>query len=112
MGIHWARELLDQNKNISADVLDLRTLLPWDKEAVKKTVQKTNRVMVLHEDSLTGGIGAEIVAWISEYCFEYLDAPVMREGSLDTPIPFSKELEENYLPKRRFEDKLKALVRF
>lgn len=112
MGVHWAKELLDKKKSISADVLDLRTLLPWDKEAVKKTVKKTNRVIVLHEDSLTGGIGAEIAAWISEHCFEYLDAPVMREGSLDTPIPFSKELEENYLPKRRFEDKLEALIRF
>lgn len=112
MGVHWAMELLDQNKYISADVLDLRTLLPWDKEAVKKTVQKTNRVLVLHEDSLIGGIGAEIAAWVSEYCFEHLDAPVMREGGLDTPIPFSKELEENYLPKKRFEDKLKALIGF
>lgn len=112
MGVHWAKELLDQNKKISADILDLRTLLPWDKEAVKETVQKTNRVMVLYEDNLSGGIGAEIAAWISEHCFEYLDAPVMREGSLDTPIPFSKHLEENYLPKRRFEDKMKALISF
>jgi 2-oxoisovalerate dehydrogenase E1 component len=78
---------------ISADILDLRTLLPWDKEAVEKTVRKTGKVIFLQEDCLTGGIGAEICAWISENCFEYLDAPVMREGSLDTPVPFAPNLE-------------------
>ncbi|MDP4680086.1 MAG: dehydrogenase E1 component subunit alpha/beta, partial [Cyclobacteriaceae bacterium] len=106
MGVHWAFDLLEKRKDISADVLDLRTLLPWDQVAVERTVKKTNRVLILHEDNLNGGIGAEIAAWISEKCFKYLDAPVMREGSLDTPVPFSKELEENYLPKQRRDEKV------
>ena len=112
MGVHWAFDLLEKRKDISADVLDLRTLLPWDQVAVERTVKKTNRVLILHEDNLNGGIGAEIAAWISEKCFKYLDAPVMREGSLDTPVTFSKELEENYLPKKRMEEKVDALIRF
>lgn len=80
---------------VNADVLDLRTLLPWDK-AVEQTVEKTGRVLVLHEDTLTGGIGAEISAWITEHCFRYLDAPVMRVASLDTAIPFAPTLENNF----------------
>lgn len=111
MGVHWALDVTREN-NISADILDLRTLLPWDKEAVQKTVAKTNRVLVLHEDSLTGGIGGEIAAWISEHCFELLDAPVMREGSLDTPVPFAKALEQDFLPKNRLADKIDRLIRY
>ncbi len=111
LGVHWALEAIDK-LGISADVLDLRTLLPWDKEAVAETTRKTNRVLVLHEDCLTGGIGGEISAWIGEHCFEHLDAPVMREASLDTPVPFAKALEENFLPKSRLKTKIQALMAY
>ena len=111
MGVHWALDAIKEH-GISADVLDLRTLLPWDKEAVENTVKKTGRVIILHEDCMTGGIGAEIAAWVSEHCFEYLDAPVMREASLDTPVPFAKALEENFLPKQRIKDKIDLLIRY
>lgn len=111
LGVHWALEAIDE-LGISADVLDLRTLLPWDKEAVAETTRKTNRVLVLHEDCLTGGIGGEISAWIGEHCFEHLDAPVMREASLDTPVPFAKALEENFLPKSRLKTKIQALMAY
>lgn len=112
MGVHWATEYLDQHPEISADVIDLRTLLPWDEEAVAATVKKTGKVLLLHEDCLTGGIGGELAAWIAEHCFEYLDAPVMRVGSLDTPVPFSANLEANFLPKQRLKDKIEALIAF
>lgn len=111
MGVHWALKAVE-DLGISADVLDLRTLLPWDKEAVKATVRKTGKVILLQEDCLTGGIGAEICAWISEHCFEHLDAPVMREGSLDTPVPFAPNLEKQFLPVERFTKKLKLLSDF
>lgn len=112
MGVHWATEIMLSLPDITADILDLRTLLPWDKEAVEQTVKKTGKVLVLHEDCLTGGIGAEIAAWVAEHCFQYLDAPVMREGSLDTPVPFSPSLEQNFLPKGRLKDKVERLVAF
>jgi len=112
MGVHWAQEILTQLPDVSADVLDLRTLLPWDKEAVLETVKKTHRVLVLHEDTLTGGIGAEIAAWISEHAFQYLDAPVMREASLDTAIPFASTLEQNFLPKGRLKNRIETLLKF
>ena len=108
MGVHWAKEIVAE-LGISADILDLRTLLPWDEEAVRKTVQKTGKVLVCHEDCLTGGMAGEIAAWISEHCFEYLDAPVMREGSLDTPVPFAPTLEQAFLPKGRIQEKLQKL---
>ena len=111
MGVHWAREAVKELQ-ASADILDLRTLLPWDKEAVRNTVKKTNKVLILHEDTLTGGIGAEISAWISENCFDSLDAPVLREASLDTPVPFSTPLEKNFLPQGRLKEKIKALLEF
>jgi 2-oxoisovalerate dehydrogenase E1 component len=109
MGVHWANEIVEKH-NLDVDILDLRTLLPLDMDAIYATAQKTGRVMVLHEDCLTGGIGGEISALISENCFEYLDAPVMREGSLDTPVPFDGELEKNFFPKERFEEKLLSLL--
>jgi 2-oxoisovalerate dehydrogenase E1 component len=112
MGVHWAKEVLDSMPDISADVVDLRTLLPWDKDAVAATVRKTGKVVVLHEDTLTGGIGAEISAWISEHCFRDLDAPVMRVGSLDTAIPFAPTLEKNFLPVGRLKEKVEELVRW
>lgn len=111
MGVHWAVKAVEE-LGISADILDLRTLLPWDQEAVKATVKKTGKVIFLHEDTLTGGIGAEICAWISEHCFTLLDAPVMREGSLDTPVPFAPPLEKQFLPVDRFKKKLKELAEY
>jgi 2-oxoisovalerate dehydrogenase E1 component len=97
---------------VHASILDLRTLLPWDKEAVAALVKKTNRVIVLHEDTLTGGVGAEISAWISEYCFRDLDAPVVRVASLDTPIPFAPTLEDNFLPKNRLIGAIETLLTY
>ncbi|MGI9545583.1 MAG: transketolase C-terminal domain-containing protein, partial [Cyclobacteriaceae bacterium] len=112
MGVQWAGEFLAAHPEINADVLDLRSLLPWDQEAVATTVQKTGRVLILHEDCQTGGIGGEIAAWISESCFQHLDAPVSRLGSLDTAVPFSSNLEDNFLPKGRLEGKLNELLAF
>ncbi|MEP2670539.1 MAG: dehydrogenase E1 component subunit alpha/beta [Cyclobacteriaceae bacterium] len=112
MGVHWAKEVVESLPDIKAEIIDLRTLLPWDKEAVEATVKKTNRVLVLHEDTLTGGIGAEISAWINEHYFNYLDAPVMRVASLDTPIPFMPALESNFLPKGRLKKKIEELANY
>jgi 2-oxoisovalerate dehydrogenase E1 component len=110
-GVHWAMQFANE-AGIDADIIDLRTLLPWDKEAVSESVKKTGRAFILHEDTLTGGIGAEIAAYISEHCFKYLDAPVMRSGSLDTPVPFNIALEQNFLPKERFKKELLRLLEF
>lgn len=110
MGVHWAKSVCEK-ENISADILDLRTLLPLDYTAIESTVKKTGKILVLHEDTLTGGIGGEIAAYISEHLFQYLDAPVMRCASLDTPIPFSIELEKNFLAESRLAvmiDKLRS----
>ncbi len=112
MGVHWAIELLNKHPEISADLVDLRTLVPLDVETIYNSVKKTGKAFILHEDTLTGGIGGELSALISEHCFEYLDAPVMREGSLDTPVPMNADLEINFLPKERFEKKLLDLVRY
>ncbi|MFY0644079.1 MAG: dehydrogenase E1 component subunit alpha/beta [Bacteroidia bacterium] len=108
IGVHWAKEAIEE-LNIHASILDLRSLLPWDKEAVKDVVIKTSKVLVLHEDTLTGGVGAEIAAWISEHCFEQLDAPVIRVGSLDTPVPFNAKLEHNFMAKARLHEALQRL---
>ncbi|MBS1518985.1 MAG: dehydrogenase E1 component subunit alpha/beta [Bacteroidetes bacterium] len=112
MGVHWAKKILNENTQISADLIDLRTLLPWDKDTVEESVMKTGKVIILHEDTLTGGIGAEISAYISEHFFKNLDAPVMRSGSLDTPVPFSTALEENFFQKEVFRKKLLELTEF
>lgn len=112
LGVHWAMEYLDQHKHVSADLIDLRTLLPWDKDMVTASVKKTGRVVVLHEDTLTGGIGGEISAEITEHCFEYLDAPVYRCASLDTPVPMNAELEWNFLPKKRFSEMMEKLLAY
>lgn len=112
LGVHWAMEALDQMPDLSADLIDLRTLLPWDKEAVIASVKKTGKVIVLHEDTLTGGIGGEIVSEISENCFANLDAPPVRCGALDTPVPMSAALEMNFLPKDRFMEQLKQLAAY
>lgn len=109
LGVHWAMETLDE-LGIDADLLDLRTLLPFDKEAIIATANKTGRVIILHEDTYTGGIGAELSAFITENCFEALDAPVMRVASLDTPVPFAANLEANFLPKERFKKEVERLL--
>ncbi len=109
LGVHWAIEALSNNPNIQADLIDLRTLAPLDTETIYASVRKTGKVIVMHEDTLTGGIAGEIAALITEHCFDYLDAPVMREGSLDTPVPMNVDLENNFLPKERFVEKLLKL---
>ena len=111
MGVHWAKEAVNKNK-LSADILDLRTLLPLDKDAIFETVKKTNRVLILHEDSLTGGIGGELSSLINENCFEFLDAPVIRCASLDTPVPFAKELEEQFLANNNLDEKINYLINY
>lgn len=107
-GVHWATEACAR-LGIDAEIVDLRTLLPWDKDALRAAVQKTGKVLVLHEDTLTGGIGAEIAAWISEHCFTALDAPVKRVGSLDTPVPLAKDLEDNFLGRKQLDAALSEL---
>lgn len=111
-GVHWAMEILEKHPEISADLIDLRSLQPLDYEAIKKSVHKTNKVIILQEDSLFGGIASDLSAWIMEDCFEYLDAPVKRVGSIETPIPFMNQLEEQYLPKHRFEKELLVLLQY
>jgi len=108
--VHWVLETLDKNLNISADVVDLRTLQPLDTETIYASVKKTGKAIILQEDSLFGGIASDISALIMEECFESLDAPVKRIASLETPIPFITQLEEQYLPKDRFEDELMSLL--
>jgi 2-oxoisovalerate dehydrogenase E1 component len=109
-GVVWAKELAEKYPDLSIEILDLRSLVPLDFEAVKATVQKTGKVIVLNEDCLTGSIASDIAAWIGENCFEMLDAPVKRVGGLDTPIPFAKVLETQFLPKGRLEEVLKELA--
>jgi 2-oxoisovalerate dehydrogenase E1 component len=111
-GVHWALETLAKNPEIKADLLDLRTLQPLDTEAIFKSVKKTGKVIILQEDTLFGGIASDISAMIMEECFEYLDAPVKRVGSLESAIPFTKALEDQYLPKQRFETALAELMAY
>ena len=108
--VHWALETLDKNPNISADLLDLRTLQPLDTEAIYASVRKTGRAIIYQEDSLFGGIASDISALLMENCFNFLDAPVKRVASLDSPIPFTKALEDQYFPKGRFEEALLELL--
>jgi 2-oxoisovalerate dehydrogenase E1 component len=109
MGVHYAMEAAEKNPSISIDIIDLRTLAPLDTEAIYHSVRKTGKVIVLHEDCLTGGIGGELVSIINENCFSSLDAPVKRVASLDTPVPFTDSLEDNFLPKQRFFEALVEL---
>jgi len=111
-GVHWAADYAREHTNISFDILDLRTLLPLDYDAIRASVERTGKVVVLHEDILTGGIGGEISAWITEYCFQNLDAPVLRCASLDTPVPFAIELEQNFLAKSRLDECIKKLLQY
>ncbi len=112
LGVHWAMEILDKHPEISADLIDLRCLAPLDIDCIQRSVKKTGRALILHEDTLTGGIGGELSALITENCFEYLDAPVTRCASLDTAVPMNADLEKSFLPKDRFEKKLLEIIRY
>ncbi|ULQ55553.1 dehydrogenase E1 component subunit alpha/beta [Flavihumibacter rivuli] len=111
-GVHWAEEYANAHPEISLDILDLRTLLPLDYDAIKNSVMRTGKVILLHEDTLIGGIGGEISAWISEHCFEWLDAPIMRCASLDTPVPFNIELEKQFLAKSRLGSTIQKILQY
>ena len=110
-GVHWALAL-SQKINANIEIIDLRTLLPWDKETVTASIKKTGKALVLHDACITGGIGADIAAWIGENLFEHLDAPVKRIGSIDTPVPFTKTLEDVFLPQSAFENEVAALIAY
>ena len=111
-GVHWAEDYASEHTDVSIDILDLRTLLPLDYEAIAASVKRTGKVLLLHEDTMTGGIGGEVAAWIAENCFEYLDAPVMRCASLDTPVPFNLELEKNFLARARMDIAIQKLLSY
>lgn len=111
-GVHWALEVLESTPEIEADLIDLRTLAPLDIETVYDSVKKTGKLLILQEDSLFGGIASDISALVMENCFEYLDGPIKRVASLETPIPFAKRLEDNYLPKKRFTKELQDLLAY
>lgn len=111
MGVHWAKQATEK-AGISVELVDLRTLVPLDWEAIYAAVKKCGKVIVLHEDTLFGGIGGEIASGIAEHCFEYLDAPVKRVGSLDSPVPFNKDLEEEFLPGSRLEHAIEEIMAY
>ncbi|MCH2489065.1 MAG: dehydrogenase E1 component subunit alpha/beta [Flavobacteriales bacterium] len=111
-GVHWALDVLEEMKTVAADLIDLRTLSPLDTETIFNSVKKTSKVLIVQEDSLFGGIASDISALISEHCFEWLDAPVRRLASLETPIPFAANLEEQYLPKRKLKAVLSELIAY
>jgi len=111
-GVHWATDYAAQHPDVSIDILDLRSLLPLDYDAIRAAVQRTGKVLLLHEDTLFGGIGGELAAWISENCFELLDAPIVRCASLDTPVPFAIELEQNFMAKGRLHESVQKLMAY
>jgi 2-oxoisovalerate dehydrogenase E1 component len=111
-GVHWALEAIKNPKYADVEVIDLRTLSPLDYETIFASVQKTGRALILHEDSVTGGIGGELSARITENCFTYLDAPILRCASMDTPIPFNAELEKNFMANSRLFETLDELLNF
>lgn len=111
-GVHWATDYASKHPGVSFDIVDLRTLLPLDYDTIKASVLRTGKVVILHEDTLIGGIGGELSAWITEHCFSNLDAPVLRCASLDTPIPFSLELEANFLAKSRLDEVVNKLLAY
>lgn len=112
VGVHWAQAFAAGRPDLSIDILDLRSLLPLDYDAIRASLQRTGKVLILHEDTLIGGIGGEVSAWISEHCFELLDAPVLRCASLDTPVPFAIPLENQFLAKSRLAEAVKQLERY
>jgi 2-oxoisovalerate dehydrogenase E1 component len=112
LGVHWAIEYVDKHKGLSIEIIDLRSLQPWDKECVEQSVRKTGRALILHEDTLTNGFGAEIAAHLAEHCFGSLDAPIMRCASLDTAVPMNKALEDDFLAKARLEETMARLLNY
>ena len=111
LGVKWAEEIARQHTGHSIEVIDLRTLLPWDEECVMESVRKTNRALVLHEDTMTGGIGAEIAAKIQSACWHDLDAPVGRVAGLDTAFPFAGNLESQFLANHRLADAVQDILK-
>jgi len=111
-GVHWAMEYAQKNPGVSIDITDLRTLLPLDYDAIRNAVSRTGKVLILHEDTLTGGVGGEIAAWVAEHCYTLLDAPIMRCASLDTPIPFNIELEKNFMAYSRLGETIGKLMAY
>ena len=112
LGVHWATETMSHYPEISAEIVDLRSLMPLDKEAIFQAANKTGKVIVLHEDCLTGGIGGELVALITEHCFEQLDAPVLRVASIDTPVPFAVSLEKQFLASERLKEAIDRIMKY
>lgn len=112
LGVHWATETMSHYPEISAEIVDLRSLMPLDKEAIFQAANKTGKVIVLHEDCLTGGIGGELVALITEHCFEQLDAPVLRVASMDTPVPFAVSLEKQFLASERLKEAIDRIMKY
>jgi len=110
--VHWAIETLEKNPHISADLIDLRSLQPLDFETILKSVKKTSRAIILQEDSLFGSIASDLSSNLMEQAFEFLDAPVKRVASIETPIPFASQLEQQYLAKRTFEQELITLLEY
>jgi 2-oxoisovalerate dehydrogenase E1 component len=111
-GVHWALEELKENDIQGVELINLRTLSPIDYNTVFKSVNKTGKVLIFHEDILTGSLGGELSAQIAEHCFENLDAPIKRLASLDTPVPFAANLENGYLPKNSLRDTLRELLEY
>lgn len=111
-GVHWATQYAAQHPDVSFDIVDLRTLLPLDYDAIEASVKRTGKVLILHEDSMFGGIGGEISAWITEHCFQHLDAPIVRCASMDTPVPFAIELEQNFLAKSKLDASVQKLLNY
>ncbi len=112
MGVHWATAYAASHPEVSIDILDLRSLLPLDYDAIRAAVLRTGKVLLLHEDTLFGGFGGELAAWIAENCFEHLDAPIMRCASLDTPVPFAIELEQNFMANSRLDNVIQKLLNY
>jgi 2-oxoisovalerate dehydrogenase E1 component len=112
MGVHWATNYAAAHPDLSIDILDLRSLLPLDYDAIREAVRRTGKVLLLHEDTLFGGLGGELAAWIAEHCFEWLDAPIVRCASLDTPVPFAIELEQNFMASSRLDSAVQKLMNY
>ena len=112
LGVYWAKDLQKNNPDVSIEIVDLRTLSPLDTETIYSSAKKTGKVIVLHEANQTGGVGAEIVTLINENCFESLDAPIRRLGSLDTPVPFASELEQNFFPLEKLQKTMTELMQY
>jgi 2-oxoisovalerate dehydrogenase E1 component len=112
LGVHWAVEEMKNRPDIQADIIDLRSLVPLDKETIYNSVKKTGKAIVLHEDCISGGIGGELTALITEHCFEFLDAPVLRVGSLNSPVPFAATIEAIFLPQDRFTKAVDQLLNY